>query len=96
MRAGEVLEIVTPSCGRAEWFWVSRQRRAVPTIFRNELIQAVLLTERWSDIAYCAGEEINGTKPRGVSETLGGDCTRGVSTLGNGRLCASSALSKPR
>lgn len=95
MRAGEVLEVVTPPCRRAEWLWISRQRRTISVEFRKGLIATVDSTKQRTAIAYCAGEELNGTKPRGGSETTGGDCTRGVSTLGNGRLCASSALSMP-
>lgn len=83
MRAGKILEVVTPSCGRAEWCWVSRQRRTVPAEFRRELTATV---ERIIDTTYCAGEELNGIKPRGGSATTGGDGARGVSTLGNGRL----------
>lgn len=48
-----------------------------------------------ANMTYCAGEELKGTKPGGGSETTttGGVCTGGVLISGNGRLCASSALS---
>ena len=51
--------------------------------------------EREVNMTYCAGEGVKGTKPGGGSETTatGGGCTGGVSRFGNGRLCASSALS---
>ena len=44
---------------------------------------------------YCTGEGAKGTKPAGSSESTGtvDARTRGDSMLGNGRLCASSALS---
>ena len=47
------------------------------------------------NVTYCAGEAVKGTNPGGGSETTtaGGDCTDGALMSGNGRLCASSALS---
>lgn len=46
---------------------------------------------------YCTGEGAKGMKLAGSSETtcIVAACTRGDSTLGNGRSCASSALSIP-
>jgi hypothetical protein len=48
-------------------------------------------------MTYCAGEGPKGTKPRGGPEAIVGDgCAGGgVFILGNGRLCASSALNIP-
>ena len=74
---------------------VGRGERLVLRIFgsvRNHDISS----EPKANMTHCAGEALKGMKPGGGSETtVGGDCTGGVLTLGNGRLCASSALSIP-